>query len=95
MRWARVLTFLIVLSFGAYSAEGQAEGLGSIDGIVVDESGAAIEGARITVFREGGARATTVTRNDGSFAIASTTSNPDGHFFVTQIPFREPRNQPN
>jgi outer membrane receptor for ferrienterochelin and colicin len=70
MRWAWILTFLIVMSFGAYSAEGQTEGLGSISGMVVDESGAAIEGARITVVGEGGARATTVTRDDGSFAIS-------------------------
>jgi outer membrane receptor for ferrienterochelin and colicin len=69
MRWARILSFLIVL-FGAYNAKGQTEGVGSISGMVVDESGAAIEGARITVVAEGGVRATTVTRNDGSFAIS-------------------------
>jgi iron complex outermembrane receptor protein len=87
MRWAMILLCSVVLTLGMSTAQGRAEGLGSISGMVVDESGAAIEGARITVVLEGSARATTLTRSDDSFAIASTTSNPDGHFLVSQIPF--------
>jgi outer membrane receptor protein involved in Fe transport len=56
---------LLFVTLGAF-----AQDTGGISGTVVDETGAAIRGARITVSDENGvSRATTVTKNDGSFAL--------------------------
>ena len=76
----RFLGCLLAVSFVALSMVAFGQATGGITGIVVDETGAAIEGARITISDENDAsRATTVTRNDGSFAV---TGLPFGRYRV-------------
>jgi outer membrane cobalamin receptor len=80
MRLASTLGVLIAMALAMDVTQIHAQGSGSISGVVVDESGAAIEGARITVVgQNGSARATGITKNDGSFAI---TGLPFGRYHV-------------
>src|SRR5689334_9475884 len=61
--------FLAVL-FVVVSLPLMAQSTGGITGVVVDETGAAIEGARISILDGNGAtRATALTKRDGSFVI--------------------------
>jgi Outer membrane receptor for ferrienterochelin and colicins len=77
MRWIVFLVFLM----GATSAPAQTrENVGSVSGVVVDESGAGIEGARITVSNENGAALSATTTADGHFSIASL---PFGRYRVS------------
>ena len=77
MRWIVFLVFLM----GDKSAPAQTrENVGSISGVVVDESGAGIEGARITVSNENGAALSATTTADGHFSIASL---PFGRYRVS------------
>ena len=65
-----LFSFWIALTPTGAMSRAQEQSMGSISGVVVDESGSAIEGARITVVSENGtARASSVTKGDGSFAL--------------------------
>jgi outer membrane receptor protein involved in Fe transport len=64
------LCCFLALVFFAASLPVIGQATGGITGGVVDETGAAIENARITISDDNGiSRATTVTKNDGSFAV--------------------------
>lgn len=67
----RFMACLLVLSLATFSVGALAQTTGGIAGSVSDETGAAIQGARITILSENGApRATTITKSDGSFAVS-------------------------
>jgi outer membrane receptor protein involved in Fe transport len=67
---ARVALLSVLLLSVTSFVGAQESSFGEIGGVVVDETNAAIEGARVTVLDETGhARATTSTKNDGTFAV--------------------------
>jgi outer membrane receptor protein involved in Fe transport len=71
---ANVLCIVVAALSLAISVNASAQSSGKITGTVVDETGAVIEGARVTVFDEKGAvRADTVTTTDGSFTVSGLT----------------------
>jgi outer membrane receptor protein involved in Fe transport len=77
---ARFFMCLFVLVFIAFPLCAFAQATGGIAGTVVDETGAAIQGARITISDENGiSRATTTTKNDGSFSV---TGLPVGRYRI-------------
>jgi outer membrane receptor protein involved in Fe transport len=68
---ANVLCIVVVAIFLAIGVNASAQSSGGITGTVVDETGAVIEGARVTVFDEKSAvRADAVTKADGSFTVS-------------------------
>ena len=68
---ARLSQLFLLMAFLVYSMAAQAQHTGEITGTVVDESGAVIEGAHVTVFDGNGSeRAAVVTRSDGTFAVS-------------------------
>lgn len=78
------VAFLFVASLfllvSGVSVRAATEPSGRIAGVVVDETGAVIEGARVTVLDEKGNTRWTVTKSDGSFSIGGL---PFGHYRVT------------
>lgn len=76
----RIFVTLLLLSVIA-SSHLYAESSGEIRGVVVDETGAVIEGAHVTVFDANGhTQAATATKSDGTFTISGLAA---GRYQVT------------
>lgn len=78
-RWRTGLIMAVLLTI-VRSAALDAQPRGGVTGVLLDESGGAIEGGRITIVDDGGfSRAITTTKSDGSFAASGL---PVGHYRI-------------
>ncbi len=77
LRSIAFLTFVISLGCGAIPARAQLGNSGSIEGVVKDETGGVVAGARVEISNPvTGYRRETVTGSDGSFRFANVPFNP-------------------
>src|ERR1043166_10124977 len=75
----RRLAFLVLLCscFGAMQTQAQLGNSGSIEGVVKDESGGAIAGAKVEISNPvSGFKREVVTGTDGSFRVTNVPFNP-------------------
>jgi hypothetical protein len=73
-RWVRGAVWIVLLTMGSVFARAQ-EVSGSISGTVLDSSGAAVSGAKVTV-----------TNTDRAYVERVTTTNKDGYYTATSLP---------
>jgi uncharacterized protein (DUF2141 family) len=67
---SRLLLAFIASAVLNISLPAAAQSTGAVRGVVVDETGAVVQGARVTISdMNGGARGSAVTKGDGSFSV--------------------------
>src|ERR1700693_3368247 len=77
LRSIAFLAFILSLCFGAIPARAQLGNSGSIEGVVKDETGGVVAGAKVEISNPvTGYRRETVTGSDGSFRFANVPFNP-------------------
>src|SRR6266853_856 len=77
LRSMAFLTFILSLCCGAIPARAQLGNSGSIEGVVKDETGGVVAGAKVEISNPvTGYRRETVTGSDGSFRFANVPFNP-------------------